>query len=1182
MSKTLISSLEKGDNIGKNIINSYFLDQKNLVRHQIESYDNFLDNKIYEIFHEYNSNPKNIIYSDFDRDLGKNKYEYHIKFDNVTISKPIIQDNQNIKRQMFPNDARLQNLPYSVVVKVDVYHKLVEIQSDGSEQCKEFEPLKQHTIGKIPLMLQSKYCVLSEQTGKTRSEMGECEYDYGGYFIVNGNEKVVIFQERKAENQVFCFAQGKGQTKFSHKCEISSSDEANPYNVKNVEVKLTAKEGNLGKTVKVKIQGMRQELPLFVIFRCLGIVSDKQIMEYIFYNLDLEDNVTLMEMLRPSIREAEPIQDEQTALEYASKYITLSPSVKPTNFQKDEYKLWYVKNMILDELLPHLGKDAKKKAYFLGYMVYRLLYSVVTDVYSERDSFLNKRVDTTGDLMSYLFRTNFKRMMKDVEQDCRKELGKKRFDDLASGLSKKIKKNQIESGMKYALSTGNWGLQNKETKKGIAQVLSRLSYLSFISHLRRMSAPMSKTLKSVDPRVLHGTQWGVVCPFETPEGQPIGLSKNLALMSQVTIGHSTEPIRYFLRKLGMYNLEDTTPANVYGQCKVFINGDWIGIHLQPQSLVKELKICRRKGLINIYTSISWDVETNELYIHTDAGRLCRPLLIVEDNKLKITPDVIKKLKEGVISFDDLFISEDGNSYLEYIDTNEANRCMISLKREDLEKNSLKNEVYYNYTHCEISQDSIFGVVAQTIPLCDHQQAPRVLFYSAQAKQAIGIYATNFEDRFDVMGNSLYYPHRRLLSTDNSEYVNVNKIPNGQNVIVAIAMYGGWNQEDSLIVNKSSLERGMFITSYFRTYIGKEQKNSNTLEEEKFQKPVLYNPNGTPLTAGMREGASYGKLQENGFVKEGTKVDGGDAIIGKVIPLKTQTDDDIKYRDASTFVKSTEKGTVDKVYVNKDGEGFKFAKVRVRSERIPEIGDKYCSSYGQKGTCGIVYTQEDMPFTKNGMTPDLIITPLAIPTRMTIGQLIECVMLKVSARKAHAIDGTPFTNLNPNDIADMLEKCGLERNGTEIMYNGKTGEQMEAAIFVGPTYYHRLKHMVQDKLHSRSSGPYQLLTRQPAEGRAKDGGLRLGEMERDAELSHGAVQFLKERMFDVSDKYFVTIDKKSGMIAPVNKERGIYKSLYSDNTTDFVRVQIPYATKLFIQELYTMAVTVKLYTGSQEK
>ena len=1180
MSSTLVSSIESKNNIGRNITDVFFKNKDVLVKHHIDSYNNFIDIKLNEIFEEYNTSKRNNIQTEFDKEINDYRLSYIIKIGKVYISKPALQENQTITRQMYPNDARLQNLTYSSQIKVDIYHKMIEkIGNSGETKETEFTPLLKHPIGKIPVMLQSKYCVLSDISNLTRSEMGECIYDYGGYFIVNGNEKVIIMQEKKAENIVFVFKQSKGANKFSHKCEISSVSENNPYSQKNTEVKLTSKEGTTGRTIKVKIQGFRQEIPLFVVFRCLDIISDRDICEIICNNFNDEISKKYLQYLRPSIEESAQLQSRLISLEYASKYLIVSSSQKW--FLANTQKLHYTQDIIKSELLPHVGDNLKKKAIFLGHMVKKLLDAIMDDKYDDRDSFLNKRVDTSGELLAYLFRANFRKMMRDVETTAKNELSKRRFDDLSSGLSKKIKKSTIESGLKYALSTGNWGLKNQNIpKKGIAQVLNRLSYLSFLSHLRKLQAPIdrTKTNKNTAPRKLHNTQWGIICPAETPEGQPVGMVKNIALSTYITNTHSSIPIRTYLQELGCLYIEDINMIDMYNACKIFVNGDLVSIHHKPNELIEKLRLYRRRSKINIYISISWNIEENNITIYSDGCRPCRPLLIVKDNKLVITDKIISKLKKNEMSWDDLLINNESLPCIEYLDVSEENTCMIALDHSKLEDNKKTNEKYYNYTHCEIDPTLIVGVVASIIPLFCRNQAPRVTYECAQAKQALGIYATNFENRMDTMGHILYYPQIPLASTYNSRYINFKNIPAGQNIIVAIASHGGYNQEDSIIINKSSLERGLFNSSYFRTYTAKEQKNQSTLEEEKFCKPLRYNPNGTPRTAGMKEGSSYDKLQDNGFVKEGTRVNGGDIIIGKCIPLKTTSDDDIKYRDASTAVKMNDSGIVDNVYVNKDGEGFKFAKVRIRSERIPQIGDKFASRHGQKGTCGITYTQEDMPFTKNGMTPDIIINPHAIPSRMTIAQLIECIIGKVGSMQGYTIDSSPFTRISADSIADILqEKCDYERYGNEVLYNGRTGEQLDAQIFIGPTYYHRLKHMVRDKMHSRATGPYQLLTRQPAEGRARDGGLRIGEMERDAMLSHGTVQFLKERMYDVSDKYFVNICKETGMIAAVNPEKDIYKSLYSEDNTDFVKVQIPYATKLFIQELMTMGITMRLNT-----
>ena len=625
--------------------------------------------------------------------------------------------------------------------------------------------------------------------------------------------------------------------------------------------------------------------------------------------------------------------------------------------------------------------------------------------------------------------------------------------------------------------------------------------------------------------------------------------------------------------------------------KIFINGDWNFVHGKPKEIYDMLIKMRRHGAIHIYTSITWNREYKELYINTDYGRILRPLLIIEDHKLKITDKMIDELKNNKITWEDLLISKEivdckcdtnglKSSCIEYIDVSEADTCMMAMTIEDLKKNKKENKYFYNYTHCEIHPAMILGALVTNIPFSNHNQAPRNLFQGAMGKQSLGVYATNFRNRMDTMAHILHYPQKPIVNTRSSDFVHSNEIPAGQNAIVAIACYTGYNQEDSLIFNKSAVDRGLFTSTYFRTYREEEKKNQTTLEEEKFGKPHKYNEDGTLLTSAMKAG-SYDKLGENGFIKENVEVKKGDIIIGKTTPIKGAGIGEPKFKDSSVAIKKNDSGIIDKVYTNKNGDGYRFCKVRIRNDRQPIIGDKFASRHGQKGTIGILYNQEDMPYTESGIVPDLIVNPFAIPKRMTVAHLIECVSGKMGSVTGNNIDATPFNNTDVHKISEILtEKCGYKSSGKEIMYNGKTGEQIMVDIFVGPTFYYRLKHMVLDKRHSRDTGPYQLLTRQPAEGRARDGGLRFGEMERDCMLAHGTVQFLKERLYDTSDKFQVHVCKKTGMIAAANPSKNVYKSLFDpENNTDFAKVRMPYASKLFMHELMAMGIAPRMFTNS---
>lgn len=1168
-----------------NIIDAIFKDKRVLVQHHLDSFNSFIDINLHEIIKEHNP----IIINSTEESNNKPIYKYVIEFSEIYLSKPVINENDGTIKPMYPCEAILRNLTYSSNLYCDIKHKLLVLNDKKTEYNEEIlQELSKFNIGKIPIMLNSKFCVLSEQSNKTRQEMGNGEFEEGGYFIINGSEKVIVCQERKCENKIFTFEQTKSLSKYSNIAEITCINYKKSSQAITVQVKLTSKEDTSfnGRLIKVQIRKFKQDIPLFVVFRALGILSEKSIIELIVNDIDDTKNKAYIELLKPSLEEGFPIQSKKVALEYLSRYI---PSLNYRNYKKntddDDCKLKYTYDILIDELFPHIGDSSIKKTYYLGLMVKKLLnnYLNISEP-DNRDSFINKRVETTGELFKILFRNNFNKFIKDIKLAVEKDFRSGRIDDLKISLAKKIKGSTIETGLKYALSTGNWGLKSNTGKKGIAQLLQRITYLSTISNLRRIVSPMDRSMKALQPRALQNSHYGYLCPLETPEGSPVGIVKNMALTTHITTYNDPIAILSALEEYGMLTLEEIKPLDVSLYVKIFVNGDWLGLHKEPNILTNKLKNLRRNGTIPIYTSISWKIIDMEIHILSDGGRLTRPMYIVNDNKLSITNEFADKFKsDNKLSINDLITNLNDNnldnntSIIEYIDTQESDMCMFATTYQDLINNKKENESFYKYTHCELHPSMILGALVCNIPFPECNQAPRNLFQAAMGKQAIGIYATNFRLRMDTLGHILHYTQKPLVSTRPSYYVNTNKLPAGQNIIVAIACYTGYNQEDSLIVNQNAIDRGLFNSSYFRTHKDEEKKNQSTLEEEKFCKPEQYYPNGELKTEKMKF-ESYENLEENGFIKEGSVVKGNDIIIGKVIPLKNN-EDGPKFRDASTTTRANESGVVDKVYVNKNADGYRFCKVRIRSDRIPQIGDKFASRHGQKGTIGIIYNQEDMPFTKNGIVPDIIVNSHAIPSRMTIAQLIECILGKISSIKGVESDATPFNGVDADKISELLEKkCNLHKSGKEILYDGRSGEQIESEIFIGPTHYYRLKHLVEDKVHSRSTGPYQLLTRQPAEGRSRDGGLRFGEMERDCMLAHGTVQFLKERMFDNSDKYVCYTCKKCGVIAIANPIENIFECKYCKNTNEFAQIQIPYASKLFIQELMSMSIMPRIITN----
>jgi DNA-directed RNA polymerase II subunit RPB2 len=669
------------------------------------------------------------------------------------------------------------------------------------------------------------------------------------------------------------------------------------------------------------------------------------------------------------------------------------------------------------------------------------------------------------------------------------------------------------------------------------------------------------------------------CPAETPEGQSIGVVKNISYMTHITIPTNSSSLYEYVKPHLLY--VDKTPANeLYGKVKVFVNGAWLGVAENPTLLYNDMKDKKYKGIINIYTSIIFDYKLLEIRICNDGGRLTRPVLKVRDNKALLDNSIIDMVTSKEISWNDLLTNCKLNeSVVEYIDPDEQNLSMIAMKCKN---NYLQEEDYkFNYTHCEIHPSTIFGVLASCIPYPEHNQAPRNTYQSAMAKQAMGVFATNYDQRMDKTAYVLNYPTRPLVDTRIMNMIQLNKIPSGTQIHVAIMSHTGYNQEDSVLVNKGSLDRGLFLATIYHT---EKDEDKNIIRDE----IIRCKPDPTK-TKGIKFG-NYDKLNTQGFIPENSLVENRDVIIAKTIPIKENRNDPtktIKYEDQSKTFRTTEETYIDKNYTGRNGDGYNFAKVRVRTLRKPVLGDKFSSRHGQKGTCGNIIPECDMPFTKDGIRPDIIINPHAIPSRMTIGQLKETVLGKVLLELGLFGDGTSFGNLDVKTITEELQKLGYESYGNELLYNGLTGEQLETNIFIGPVFYQRLKHMVNDKQHSRSIGPMVNLTRQPAEGRSRDGGFRIGEMERDVMIAHGMSKFCRERLYDVSDKYSVHVCKKCGMIASFNdgnKNRmyatadfTIHLCKNCDNKTDFAKVEIPYAYKLMSQELQTINIVPRIIT-----
>jgi len=1091
---------------------------------------------------------------------------------------------------MLPQEAKLRNFTYAATMTVDLKIKYVIRNSESMDQINVVEKiLPKINIGKMPIMLKSSICVLTQNHHIHPTYTGECSMDCGGYFIIKGSEKTVLGQEHAKPNCPYNF-KGNATTKWAWFSEIKSVPDYKCISPKQIEMMVASKNNGFGQGMYISVPRIKQPIELFVLFRALGILSEKEICQYIVLDIEDEKNADILKFLHASIIDANKYMTQEDALRHVTSMVTYMPM----NMDKEQgakKKREFAVEVLNSDLFPHCH-TLKQKLCLLGYMANKLIRTALGWLPpDDRDSYMNKRIELTGTLLNNLFRNYFNKLVKEMQKQIVREIktgswrSSEDYENIVNmtNIYKIMKTTTIENGINRALATGDFSIkQSNSSKVGVAQVLNRLTYPASISHLRRINTPLEKSGELIAPRKLHNTTWGFLCPAETPEGQSIGVVKNMSYLSHITIPTNSASLYEYVEPY-ISKVDDTEYHLLANKVKVFVNGVWLGVTDRPLELYTDMKDKKYKGIMNIYTSVIFDFKMMEIRLCNDGGRLTRPVLKVRNNKALITQNIIDRIEKKELCWNDLLtncVLEE--SVIEYIDPEEQNYAMIAMRAKD---GYLKDPaLVYTYTHCEIHPSTIFGVLASCIPFPEHNQAPRNTYQTAMGKQAMGVYATNYDKRMDKTAYVLNYPTRPLVETRLMNFLHLNNIPSGCQIHVAIMTHTGYNQEDSVLVNKGSIDRGLFMATIYHT---EKDEDKNIIRDE----IIRCKPDKTK-TKGVKFG-NYDKLNNQGFIPENSLVENRDIIIGKIIPIKENRNDPtktIKYEDQSKSFRTTEETYVDMNRTFRNGDGYNCAKVRTRTLRKPVLGDKFSSRHGQKGTMGNIIPECDMPFTKEGIRPDIIINPHAIPSRMTIAQLKETLLGKVLLSLGLFGDGTSFGTLDVHTIAQKLQNVGYESYGNEVMYNGLTGEQFETNIFFGPVFYQRLKHMVNDKQHSRSIGPMVNLTRQPAEGRSRDGGFRVGEMERDVLIAHGMSRFCKERLFDVSDKYSVHVCKKCGMIASYNnndKPNMYYKDEMSDftvhlcntcgNQTDFAKVDVPYAYKLMAQELQTINIVPRIIT-----
>ena len=1098
-------------------------EEKGLVRQHLDSYNDFIEHRMQEIVDESGQVIPDIP-------------GFKIKFSKIRVDLPKIREADGATKEITPMEARIRELSYAGDIKLE----MTPITIDERTQREEPQETLEIYIGKIPIMLKSCRCPLQELNSLELINRGEDPLDPGGYFIINGTERVLVTQEDLAPNRILAEEASKSSS-ATHQAKVFSTKNGFRAPV-TIERK---KDGNL----RVSFPSVPGKIPLAILMRALGLKSDREIFEAISENKEIEKE------LIPVIDVASEIQvlqdadkSHQNALDYIGKRVAVG--------QTKDYRIKRACQVLDRYLLPHIGnneEDRVKKAYYLGQMAQKVMeLSLEMREPDDKDHYANKRLKLAGDLFTSLFRVAFLNLVKDIKYQLERIAVRGRAPNIKTA----VRADVISERIRHALATGNW----VGGKAGVSQLLNRTNHVASLSHLRRVVSPLSRSQPHFEARDLHPTQWGKICPSETPEGPNCGLVKNLALASIISVGTDESSIDNILVDLGVIPIDEV--KNIKGnKTKIFLNGRLIGIHQRFNPLIRQIREKRRRGEINQNVNIAYYYESNEIQINCDGGRATRPIFIVKNGTLLITKDDIEKLQNAKYQWTDLI--EKG--VIEYLDAEEEENSLIAMFQEDLT---------LEHTHLEISPAAILGICASIIPFPEHNQSPRNTYEAGMVKQALGLFSANLHLRLDTRGHTLHYPQMPLVKTHPMDITGFDKRPAGQNFLIAMMSYEGFNIEDAIIINKGSIERGLARSHFFRTYDGEERKYPGG-EVDKFEIPERG-------VRGFKSPESYRLLSEfDGIIEPETQVSGGDVLIGRTSPprfIKSYGEFDYSQpnrRETSINMRHSEKGIVDTVVISETVDGNKLIKIKVRDLRIPELGDKFSSRHGQKGVIGLVCPQEDMPFSASGIIPDMIINPHAMPSRMTLGQLFEGISGKIACVTGEIGDATAFEWKNITELQEQLLKAGFEFNGREILYSGITGEKYEVGVYCAPIYYQKLYHLVADKIHARARGPVQILTRQPTEGRAREGGLRFGEMERDCLIGHGSALLLKERLLDESDKTIILVCHKCGLLAVFDRNRDMTYCPICGQGIKISKVVCSYAFKLLMQEMMSLGLAPRL-------
>ncbi|MDP4039224.1 MAG: DNA-directed RNA polymerase subunit B'' [Candidatus Pacearchaeota archaeon] len=1069
----------------KHLLVKKYLEQHSLVESNVRSFNDFIKNKMQQIVNEINDN------------LSHDEVE--IKFGKIRIGKPNITEADGSVSAITPVEAKLRTLTYSAPIHAEISVNYGE-NSDSSEV----------EIGRIPVIVRSDIC---NTYGMSKEELRENymdPLDPGGYFIINGNERIMVMTEDLAPNQPFIEEGRRGLT-------LRVFSQRGPYRIPT-----TISETGEG-ILDVTFSRLRN-IPAIVLIKALGLTKESDIAKQIGRE---EDSIIV------NFYEYAKLQTPRDALLFMAENSGVQGTEKEV--------LDRIKQRIDSYFLPHIGLDKEsriEKAVTLCKLIKQFLSAKENNnLRTDKDHYANKRVKLSGDLLSDLFRVNMNILVKDIQYTLQKVAKRKKFYSVKTVAKSTLFTHRVES----AIATGSWIGE----RSGVTQNMSKNNYLDMLSSLQRVSSMLPGEQENFMARTLHPTHYGRFCPTETPEGTEVGLRKNLALLSQIStaVQFDEKKIVKFFKDIGL---------NEENGRDVFFNGRFVGLSENPEDFANKVREGRRRGELPWQLGVSSNSPTNSVVISTEVGRVLRPLIVVNKGVSQINDEHLVLLEQDEIKWEDLI----KKGIIEYIDASEEEDALVAPEQEDITG---------DHTHLEIDSIGIFGLVTSLVPFGNHDQSARLNRGSKTLRQSLGIYAANYLVRLDTNLSILHYPQHPIVRSFTYDALNI--YPAGQNLVVAVIPYEGYNMEDSVVLNRGSIERGLARSTYFKPYRTTELNYAGGLKDE------ITIPDKD--VSGYRTEESYRFLEDDGIVYPEAELSSNEVVIGRITPPKFLSEaKDISIqskKEGSISIKQGETGKIDAVFVTADSEGNKIAQVRVRDLRIPEPGDKFSTPHGQKGVVGMLADPKDVPFTSRGVKPDLIFNPHGLPKRMTMGYMIEVLAGKVGAIRGKFIDGTPFSGEKAEDLENQLREMGFDFEGKETMYDGVSGRKMDMKIYIGNMYYLKLGRMVKNLIHARASGKVALLTRQPVEGRSRGGALRLGEMEQQALVGHGASLLLKER-YD-SDKTTIYICKKCGALGIKDTIRNkMYCPVCSSNEIE--PIEVSYAFKLLVEELLGLHILTK--------